>query len=67
MIGDPARWGIGGGGIAWDAFDGNRDGPGRGPISGREDSVSDGEGGIRIAGEGALASNGVGAREGTSS
>jgi len=36
-------------------------------MSGKEDSVSDGEGGIRIAGDGALPSSGVGARDGTSS
>lgn len=49
MTGDVALNGTGGGGIACEAaeaVDGNLDGPGRGPMSGSECSVSDGEAGI---------------------
>ena len=60
MVGDDALIGTGGGGIALDAeteaVDGNREGPGRGPRSGSDDSVSAGEAGIGV---GTLPSSGV--------
>jgi len=49
LTGDAALNGTGGGGIACEAaeaVEGNLDGPGRGPMSGSEDSVSDGEASI---------------------
>jgi hypothetical protein len=65
LTGDVALKGTGGGGIACEAaeaVEGNLEGPGRGAISGNEDSVSDGEAGIGDAADIPL-SRGVWARE----
>jgi len=65
LVGDVALYGTGGGGIACEAaeaVEGNLEGPGRGPTSGSEASVSDGEAGIGDAADRPL-SRGVWARD----
>jgi hypothetical protein len=65
LTGDVALNGTGGGGIACEAaeaVDGNLEGPGRGPTSGNEVSVSDGDAGIGDAADRPL-SRGVWERE----